>query len=98
MEMLPRMINSVLTLTTGGGVGKRTLFSVKSSTRKVADMITNLSGFPFCTGAHGMEQNINTDRKTEWNIDMARETDQREVISYPDHTLGLVRGHYSLQC
>lgn len=36
-----------LTDTTGGGVGKRSLFSVKSSTLNVADMITNLRGLPF---------------------------------------------------
>ena len=34
------------TLTTGGGVGKSCLFSVKSSTRKVAEEMTNLSGLP----------------------------------------------------
>ena len=34
------------TLTTGGGVGKSCLFSVKSSTRKVAEDMTNLSGLP----------------------------------------------------
>ena len=35
-----------ITLTTGGGMGKRCLFSVKSSTRKVAEDITILRGLP----------------------------------------------------
>ena len=37
----------VLTEITGGGEGKRTLFSVKSSTLSVADIITNFNGLPF---------------------------------------------------
>ena len=34
------------TLTTGGGEGKSLLFSVKSSTLMVADMITSFNGWP----------------------------------------------------
>ena len=31
----------------GGGLGKRSLFSVKSSTLRVADIMTSLRGLPF---------------------------------------------------
>ena len=36
----------ILTCTTGGGVGKRVGFSVKSLTLRVADMMRNLRGRP----------------------------------------------------
>ena len=36
------------TLRTGGGSGKRSLLSLKSSTLSVADIITIFRGLPFC--------------------------------------------------
>jgi hypothetical protein len=51
---------------TGGGVGKRVLFAVKSSTRNVADMITILSGFtgPVGSSRHFFSRNFETRDKT----------------------------------
>ena len=42
------MKTSIITCTTGGGVLNNRLFSVKSFTLKVADIIISFSGLPFC--------------------------------------------------
>ena len=41
-----KLFKGSCTLTTGGGEGKSLLFSVKSSTLMVADMITSFNGWP----------------------------------------------------
>ncbi len=48
MNMLQRWKKKSDTLITGGGVRKSLLFSVKSSTRSVADMMISFMGKPFC--------------------------------------------------
>ena len=48
-----------LTEIEGGGVGKRQVLAVKSSTLSVADIITNFRGFPFYRTAEKYCMNIN---------------------------------------
>ncbi len=47
MNMIQRWNKKSDTLITGGGVRKSLLFSVKSSTRSVADMMISFMGKPF---------------------------------------------------
>ena len=47
-----QIILNVVTLTTGGVTLKSCEFSVKSFSLSVADMMTSLSGLPFCKQRH----------------------------------------------